>query len=62
LTCEQRQLGSAPIARDHQGPARIVGPLSILAHWFQAQNLPVPGGGFLPVGNKQLDVIDRHAI
>jgi hypothetical protein len=58
LSLEQRQFRASAIARNHQRPARISRPLSIIGKDFQAQHTSVPLSGFEPVRDKHLNVID----
>jgi hypothetical protein len=58
LPVEERQLGASSIARNHEGPARIVCPMSILWHDLQSKDALVPDCCFVPVWHEQLDMID----
>jgi hypothetical protein len=58
LAGEEGELGAAVIAGDHERTVGVLGPVFVLREDGEAQRPLVPAGGFVAVGNEELDVID----
>jgi hypothetical protein len=55
---EERQLGAAAIAGNHQRTPRVFGPVLVSRDDLEAEDTLVPLGRLMAVGDEQFDVVD----
>jgi hypothetical protein len=60
LSTEQRELRRAAVARNHQWPPSVVGPLLVSIQDLEAEYIAVPPSRLVTVSHEQLDMIDLH--